>query len=411
MNCLHCGTELDRKALWRDSHEYCSEACKKTYEEESDQLAMRSLMRPRTVRRGAVAAGQVRTVESGAGKLTVVTHRPGASVPVVTEPPEAEYLQEMGPSVVELTLRTQPFVASEGGRPVVPDAGVAMADALTALGAILEGMRPERRPARALRREKRSAVAWPAAKVAEAVLPGVEPVWIRSLGVEFGVVGLEGGGEVRVLTQADEEPVWADGAAGLAEEEELEELPRARYVAIPSRRGRRPVEWEQPVELGEEWTVSAPVVTPPRLRIHLPKPVTAPFRPRYAFAPKPAVEGAAAERVEAAEAVVAERAAEPLETAGAKDAGKDAGTSGEAAPMTYRAPSFGGLAEQPDDGWLRRLVGWRKAGTGMLLVASLAGWGAGEVRAATEPAGVYSESEMGMERRSSPERFRTAETE
>jgi hypothetical protein len=292
----------------------------------------------------------------------------------VTEPPFAEFLKRLEASGDGLAPHSEPYIASAAGSPIVPDTGVMMADALTTLGKMLASLRPNQRPKRTLRVESPPAVAWPQSECLGLEYPRIEPVWVRSLGVSFGVVGLDGGGTLRPVLES-EEPAFESGGVIPVGGNALTVFESVQHGPIPSRRGRRPVQWEQPLEFGLEWKVSAPVVAPPRLRIHLPKPIMAPFRPRYAFAPKPPE---ASQSPEALESVLPaggtpDGAGDAVPAAGTNAAAGTASAVPTPEPTIYQAPTFGGMAEQPADGWLRRLVGWRKAGAGGLVVASLAG--------------------------------------
>ncbi|HEU0123769.1 MAG TPA: hypothetical protein VFQ91_24775, partial [Bryobacteraceae bacterium] len=198
MKCLQCGTELDRLSKWRRSSGYCSEECRKKSEEEFNRLAMSRLMQPRPLRTSArAAAAAIRTVESGAGRLTMVTHPPGASSPIVIEPPEAGFLMEASATLAELSLRYQPPAQPNLGPLCIPTVSLPWSSSLAALEEMVRGLRPARRGARPLAglfsspdpRAGRYAV--PPGAPPENRLPAAAPVWPPSLGIVFAVAGLE----------------------------------------------------------------------------------------------------------------------------------------------------------------------------------------------------------------------------
>jgi len=285
MKCLQCGTELDRITKWRGPSEYCSDECKKASQDEFNRLAMTRLMQPRPARTSArIAVGAVRTVESGAGRLTVVTHPVGASSPIVTEPPEAGFIMEAAATLVDLQIRHQPPVNPRPLPPLVPSSVILMGEALIALEAMLSGFRPQLRPARILNPASRRGFARVAVETPAFEPPVCQPVWLASLGLSFHVAGIDSGS-----TPVSSAAVSATATAGSPAERPVSSLPVAHH-AIPLRRAARAIPALTSFELGEERLIQAPVVSPPRLRIHLPKPALNPFRPRYAFAPAPAGE-------------------------------------------------------------------------------------------------------------------------
>ena len=269
MKCLQCGTELDRLSKWRTSSEYCSEECKKQGTEEFNRLAMSRLMRPRPARANArPATAAVRTVESSAGPLTVVTHPVGASSPALTEPPEAGFLFQSDPQSSEPQLFHQPASPPLAVPPVLPAAEIAMGDSLLALQAILAGMRPARRGWRTMAAVAPLAFALPPNAGPLQLLPPCAPAWPDSLGIQFQVDGLAGSPSQSAATA----PLERIGSP-------------ISHQAIPARRPARPLPPLPPFELGSDRLLLAPAVSSPRLRIHLPKPFLTPLRPRYAFAP------------------------------------------------------------------------------------------------------------------------------
>ena len=275
MKCLQCGTELDRLSKWRGSSEYCSEECKRANQDEFNQLAMNRLMQPRPAKTNSRATvGAVRTVESGAGRLTVVTHPVGASSPILTEPPEAGFIMEASAVLADLQLRHQPPVNPRPLEPFFPSSMIPMGSALLALEAMLSGVRPQPRGARKYNPVSRKGFVVGAGTEPALVLPSIDPVWIPTLGLIFHVAGLEQGPAALVSGGASSNPSVSPSEP-------------VSHGSIPSRRPARVLPRAASFELGEERLIAAPVVSPPRLRIHLPKPALHPFRPRYAFAPPP----------------------------------------------------------------------------------------------------------------------------
>jgi hypothetical protein len=284
MKCLQCGTELDRLSKWRGPSEYCSEECKKASQDEFNRLAMSRLMQPRPAKANArTPAGAVRTVESGTGRLTVVTHPVGASRPILTEPPEAGFIMEAAAALADLQLRHQPPVNPRPLEPYIPSSAIPMGNALLALEALLSGIRPRPRGARKLNRPSLGAFLQSAAAPPAFALPACEPVWAASLGLTFTVSGIDRGSTT--VAQA-EKPGFAA-------------VTPIAHVNIPSRRPARPLPSSATsFEIGEDRLLEPPVVSPPRLRLHLPKPALNALRPRYAFAPKPPAEDASKQPVE-----------------------------------------------------------------------------------------------------------------
>ncbi|MBI2685509.1 MAG: hypothetical protein HYX27_04270 [Acidobacteria bacterium] len=245
---------------------------------------MTRLMQPRPVRTSVRAVvGAVRTVEGSTGPLTMVTHPPGASSPMVTEPPEAGFIMEAAATLAELQVRHQPPVTPRPGFPLIPVADLPMAGALMALEGMIRSVRPEERPARRLSSLWREALVLPKLERPAIVLPGCEPEWPPSLGLVFRVEGLEDiAGSTPAVAGVSEPslgapPVELPGTFALKP---------VAHRSIPPRRGQRELTILCELELGTERLLPQPILPPPRLRIHLPKPVLNPFRPRYAFAPR-----------------------------------------------------------------------------------------------------------------------------
>jgi hypothetical protein len=408
MKCLQCGTELDRLSKWRGSSEYCSEECKKQSTEEFNRLAMSRLMRPRPARANArPATGAVRTVESSAGPLTVVTHPVGASSPIMTEPPEAGFLFQAAVETAETHPFQQPPVPPASVSPVLPEAGIELGNSLLALQRILAGMRPARRLARPFA-PGAAAFLVNAAAPPPLRLPSCEPVWPPSLGVQFAVEGLSGPS----AQPASAAPLERIGTP-------------VSHSAIPARRSSRPLPPLPPFDLGADRLILPPAVSSPRLRIHLPKPFLNPLRPRYAFAPapgsSPAMPGTPEPEIQAAEpeiqavepeiqAVEPEiQAVEPeipLEAIPIAPAADDAAAPAETPAPPARpvekpapareperqvaAPTFGASAGAGDEpaGWLARIPGWAKVVAALALLAGGAAyWGFGSWTARAERKG------------------------
>lgn len=238
-------------------------------------------MKPRPARAAArPAISAVRTVESGAGRLTVVTHPVGASSPLLTEPPEAGFIMEAAATLGELQVRHQPPVNPRPLQPFIPSSDLPMGDALLALEAMLAGIRPQPRPARKLTPASHHGFAQSRVAPPTFELPALEPVWFASLGLSFKVAGIDNG-STSVSTGLPAVPSVIAAAPSAA-------VPLVVHRAIPARRPARPLSASAALELGMDRLLQPPVVSAPRLRIHLPKPTLNPLRPRYAFAPKPA---------------------------------------------------------------------------------------------------------------------------
>lgn len=285
MKCLQCGTELDRISKWRGSADFCSEECKKKNQDEFNRLAMTRLMQPRQNRAAARPVVSIRTVESGASRMTVVTHAVGASSSPVTEPPEAGFLNEDTPSLSVLERRTPVPLPIAPVPPQIPGAGLSMGDSLLALQRLLAGCRPPMRPALPLPSVARSSMAYPVGFAPPSVLPPVELEWPASLGIRFSVAGFDD------LAFRRHTGIGAPsrGTAALAGPQQPGEAAAATvsHQSIPPRRAAIAVPVEACIAIGTEHYLPPPSVSPPRMRIHLPKPVMGPLRPRYAFAPAP----------------------------------------------------------------------------------------------------------------------------
>lgn len=290
MKCLQCGTELDRLSKWRGSSEYCSEECKKDSQEEFNRLAMNRLMQPRAARTTArVAANAVRTVESATGRLTVVTHPVGASSPVITEPPEADFINSVAAVLADLQLCQQPPAPPRPLLPLIPSSELGTGSALVALEAILRGIRPAMRGRRKLTQIWDRALAHVAVEKIELVLPVAPLEWPESLGIPFSVAGLDNLPATVAAGVAIHSP---QGAPSEPASLPMAGLPANLIVGpiasrnVPPRRPKRDLTTLFATTVGSDYLLQSPSVSAPRLRIHLPKPVLTPFRPRYAFAPK-----------------------------------------------------------------------------------------------------------------------------
>ena len=291
MKCLQCGTEIDRLAKWRAAVEYCSEDCKKKSKIEFDRLAMSRLMQLRPVRAAVDAAGKDGQKERGGPVAVAEAPAPRTAPSALSAPPEAGFIMEAPVTLAELQLRHQPAVVPAALLPFIPVSDLAVAGALHALEQMIADLRPERRSARTLNHFRASEWALPAGELTELQLPECEPDWAAALGVEFLVSGFESGSMPATA------PAPANRCATIGEiiaERPLPGPPAVR-VSIPQRRAARTLKPSCPFAVGSERHLAPPVVSAPRLRIHLPKPALNPFRPRYAFGMPPV--GKAAEEL------------------------------------------------------------------------------------------------------------------
>ncbi|MBM3752548.1 MAG: hypothetical protein FJW38_01030 [Acidobacteria bacterium] len=169
----------------------------------------------------------------------------------------------------------------------MPQTPGAFSDDLTALA---ESVKPSY-PAICLRRP------WPSSwAVSFSAVPGfawtdepavsVEPEWRASLGYAFPIVGLDG-----PLSSNPAMNALIDGPPA-----HLETLPAPAPETVPSPVSHKTIPALRPRleythaldhQIPVDVSVPEPAVVAPRLRIHLPKPLILPLRPRYAFAPKP----------------------------------------------------------------------------------------------------------------------------
>jgi hypothetical protein len=308
-----------------------------------------------------------------------------------------------------------------------------MGDALLALETMLAGIRPHPRPIRKLQPAARQGFASPMADPPDIQFPDCEPVWIASLGLSFKVTGIDSG-STSVAAGPAAEPL----AAGIASAACIT-TPPVSHRQIPSRRPARPLPALCAFETGSDRLpgpdrlIDPPVVSPPRLRIHLPNPSLSPFRPRYAFSPRPVEENPHSERTEPPVAVekqiekpadsrpqksAADRderkkqrknsrgaaesndRKEPLTASTARTApivesrkpeasplrqtANDAqgqkeerpgngAAANAAAPESFKAPSFGGNSEPDPEGFWNRMPGWLKAAAALVIVAIVVG--------------------------------------
>jgi hypothetical protein len=341
MKCLQCGTELDRLSKWRSSSEYCSEECKKESQEEFNRLAMNRLMQPRAARSAAKAnASAVRTVESGSGRLTVVTHPVGASSPIVTEPPEAGFIMDGSAILVELQLRHHPHLPTAPVPPIIPDSDLRMGSALAALETILAGIRPQPRGLRKYSPVSRTGVLTPPVAALAVPVPDCDLAWPASLGLQFSVAGIDTPSTVRTVPSS---PGTAPPSMFPGRPELGAGHPVA-HRAIPSRRPARSILTPNSFERGAERLVPAPVVSAPRLRIHLPRPALSPFRPRYAFAPAP---GSTVAETAAASAVVTPAPA-PASSAVEREDRKKKGAAKSGKPVPSAAKESAPATPSPE---------------------------------------------------------------
>ena len=283
MKCLQCGTELDRLSKWRGSSEYCSEDCKKESQEEFNRLAMSRLMQPRPARPTAKAAtGGARSVESSAGSLTVVTHPVGASAPAVVEPPEAAFIIEVFAALSAAQPGPQAPLEPRPSLPLIPVAELPMADSLLALESMLRGMRPPRRAERLLPKLEAKVLAPLVHAKVGLALPEPSLEWPASLAIAFGVVGLDNVPSTPSVAGA--RPETSDRPTAVSASASVSEP--VTHRSIPARRPLRELPAFAALASGTDYLIQSPAASAPRLRIHLPKPVLQPYRPRYAFAPR-----------------------------------------------------------------------------------------------------------------------------
>jgi hypothetical protein len=333
MKCLHCGTDLDRFTKLRGAPEYCSESCKRAAEEEFNQMALSRLTRIRPLRTSARSQlGEVREVRSGGETLTLVNYRPGATSVIVTEPPEAGFVLDVGITLATLERQLPEPIAAEAVSPCLPRPAATPAGGPDALRALQDALRARLRPVVRPRRGMYGfCVTWLQAGSAIAEPPqfsAPDPVWPDRLALDFQLRGIED------LDRPDAPP-----PAPL--------LTPVPHAAIPAKRGPRPLpELRCPPNPGEP-SLPGPTLSSPRLRIHLPRPSLQTLRPRYGFAPAPAEAAGVAPGPEAVE--------EPRDQARLAAVRTPAGggaplTSPEPEPepsIAIDAPSFGFSAGSP----------------------------------------------------------------
>lgn len=310
MKCLQCGTELDRLSKWRGSSDYCSEECKKASQDEFNRLAMSRLMQPRPARTNARPVASGRSVESSTGSVIVVTHPVGASAPFVSEPPEAAFIIQVFAAFSDSQPTTQSPLELRPGVPLIPDPELPMADSLLALESMLRGIRPRQRGARLLPPLARHALAPSVPDKIALALPEPPLEWPASLATLFCIAGLDSVpfansaplslGGVRTVPSAQSSPASSSVSAPVA------------HRNIPARRPSRELPVLMAFAAGSDYLIQSPAPSAPRLRIHLPKPVLQPYRPRYAFAPR---EAAVVDPVNTPLAAPVETAAEPPKAA------------------------------------------------------------------------------------------------
>ena len=310
MKCLQCGTELDRLSKWRGSSDYCSEECKKASQDEFNRLAMSRLMQPRPARPSARSASSGgRSVEGSTGSVTVVTHPVGASALAVSEPPEAAFIIDVFAALSAAQPAPQSPIELRPGVPLIPDPELPMADSLLALESMLRGIRPQLRGERPLPPLTRGVLAPSVPDKISLALPEPPLEWPASLATCFHIVGLD---SVPFTNAVPSSPVGA----------RMEQIATASSSAtistpvahrnIPVRRPLRDLPALMAFAVGSDYLIQSPAPSAPRLRIHLPKPVLQPYRPRYAFAPREVV---VVEPVDTAPAPSVEPAAVPQQAA------------------------------------------------------------------------------------------------
>lgn len=307
MKCLQCGTELDRLSKWRGSSDYCSEECKKASQDEFNRLAMSRLMQPRPARPNARPAPSAsRSVESSTGSVTVVTHPVGASAPAISEPPFAAFIIDVFAALSGAQPTAQSPLELRPGVPLIPEPELPMADSLLALESMLRGIRPRQRGARTLPPLGRNLLAPSVPEKTGLALPEPPLEWPASLATFFYIVGLD---SVPFANPVSSSPVGArtEPSGQTAPAGTSASAPVA-HRTIPARRPLRELPSLTLFAAGSDYLIQSPTPSAPRLRIHLPKPVLQPYRPRYAFAPR---ESAVVEPVNTPAAAPVETAVEP----------------------------------------------------------------------------------------------------
>jgi hypothetical protein len=307
MKCLQCGTELDRLSKWRGSSDYCSEECKKDSQDEFNRLAMSRLMQPRPARPNARSASSgSRSVESSTGSVTVVTHPVGASAPAVSEPPFAAFIIDVFAALSGAQPAAQSPLELRPGVPLIPDPELPMADALLALESMLRGIRPGLRGARTLPPLGRNMLAPSVPEETGLALPEPPLEWPASLATSFYIVGLD---SVPFANSVHSPPVGPGmELSGQTVPAGTSASAPVAHRTIPVRRPLRELPALTAFAAGSDYLIQSPAPSAPRLRIHLPKPVLQPYRPRYAFAPR---ESAVVEPVNTSPAAPVETATEP----------------------------------------------------------------------------------------------------
>jgi hypothetical protein len=308
MKCLQCGTELDRLSKWRGSSDYCSEECKKDSQDEFNRLAMSRLMQPRPARPNARSASSgSRSVESSTGSVTVVTHPVGASAPAVNEPPFAAFIIDVFAALSGAQPAAQSPLELRPGVPLIPDPELPMADALLALESMLRGIRPGLRGARTLPPLGRNMLAPSVPEETGLALPEPPLEWPASLATLFYIVGLD---SVPFASPVPSSPAGPPTAlSGQTVPAGTSASTPVAHRTIPVRRPLRDLPALTAFAAGSDYLIQSPAPSAPRLRIHLPKPVLQPYRPRYAFAPR---ESAVVEPVNTPPVAPVDKAAEPL---------------------------------------------------------------------------------------------------
>ena len=287
MKCLQCGTELDRLSKWRGSSEYCSEECKKANQEEFNRLAMSRLMQPRPARTSARAvASTIRVSDNASGTVTAVTHPVGVAARDLSEPPEAAFIIDVFAALSAAQVDSQAPLEPRPVEPLIPAPELPIADSLLAMQSILRGMRPSRREERVLPPVGPKALALVVHPKTGLALPEPPLEWPASLGTAFHVIGLDSvpftGSRPQAPSSLRFESAGTAMPAG-ALEAATEPVP---HRAIPTRRPARDLPEFTAFLASADYLVHPPSPSAPRLRIHLPKPVLQPYRPRYAFSPR-----------------------------------------------------------------------------------------------------------------------------
>jgi hypothetical protein len=268
MKCLHCGNESERLNKWRGSAEFCSENCRKEYDEECNRIAISRLMRTtRTPRVRKEAAVNVIAGDSVAVAEAVAPAK-------LEEPPLAEFVVEARATLAVLQARSPSPLPVKAVPPQLPDLTIEPGDTFRELQSRTGAILPRRRGPRDRRfAAKRFLRIAPYTLEADA-LPTPDLAWRTSLGIVFQVDGFAQCAQIAPPRSGAQTAKVTPAAA-------------VHHRAIPTLRPRRQLPAPLDFLVLPPAAAAEPNVAPPRLRIHLPKPSLLPLRPRYTFAPAP----------------------------------------------------------------------------------------------------------------------------